>query len=81
MNYYRCSCGQREAWSTDDPSPCAACPHCGKTLAGHPDGHHEPVPHQWTTAQLGRMDNGQMATRTVCVVCGIPKFKVDAEDV
>ncbi len=48
MIYWRCRCGAREYWESGfPPADCNACEKCGTTLATGPEGHREPVPHEW----------------------------------
>lgn len=37
MVYYRCKCGNREAFGSMPPPPCEECPLCLTTLETHPD--------------------------------------------
>ena len=47
MQYYRCKCGKREAWSSMGVRDCQGCSECGTTLAQHPDYHKDTAPHEW----------------------------------
>src|SRR3990167_7334685 len=49
MQYYRCKCGDAQAWGSMSPAPCRGCAKCGTTLEFHPDYHKAPAPHEWVT--------------------------------
>lgn len=68
MKYYRCKCGKAEMWGSDGPRPCQGCDECHTTLAGHPDDHKEPIPHDWTTETTLR-DGKVVHERTYCKRC------------
>lgn len=47
MRFYRCKCGEHQAYGSDSPSRCSACAKCGSDLAESPSLHREPVPHEF----------------------------------
>lgn len=47
MQYYRCKCGNAQAWGSIPPRPCDGCTKCNTTLTGSPDYHETPQPHLW----------------------------------
>jgi hypothetical protein len=49
MQYYRCKCGEAQAWGSMSPAPCRGCSKCNTTLETHPDYHRTPEPHQFVT--------------------------------
>src|SRR3546814_9028228 len=72
MQYYRCKCGKRTAWSSMGVMPCAGCPDCNTTLALGPDSHGEPEPHDFVEETTTTTHNGETITRTrrFCMRCG-----------
>ncbi len=57
MRFYRCKCGEHEAWTSMGVSACAKCSKCGSNLALHPDTHVEPAPHEFVE-QMVETDSG-----------------------
>lgn len=51
MQYYRCKCGNSEAWGSDAPPRCSRCSKCGSDLATPPDEHSEPLPHEFEASE------------------------------
>lgn len=49
MQYYRCKCGETASWSSMGVARCERCSKCGSDLALGPDGHLEPVSHEYVT--------------------------------
>lgn len=47
MIYYRCKCGNCQAWSSMGVNPCDGCPECNTTLETGPEHHEEPKPHDF----------------------------------
>lgn len=49
MQFYRCVCGTKTAWTSMGVAPCTACPKCGSDLAESPSLHQVPIAHTWVT--------------------------------
>ncbi len=78
MQYYRCKCGDSEAWCSDSPWPCARCKKCGSDLAGGPDLHRDPRPHEFLEYPV-ETDDGQ-ATLSRCRWCMKTKKQIEAAE-
>jgi len=49
MRYYRCKCGNCQAWGSMPPEKCNGCKECNTTLEESPNTHTEPSEHKWIT--------------------------------
>ena len=67
MKYYRCKCGAHEAWGSMPPAPCAFCRKCGSDLAGSPDTHRDPKPHDFRATVVETDEGPKPLSR--CVYC------------
>lgn len=67
MQYLRCKCGNREAWTSgESPKPCQTCDKCRSTLAYSPDSHQVPKPHK---LELRYDTHTGQPSHKVCTVC------------
>jgi hypothetical protein len=67
MQYLRCECGKREAWSSMGGNPaCSGCPECGTTLAMDKSLHLPLEPHKWV--QRFKSSDGTR-DKDLCVKC------------
>lgn len=69
MRYMRCRCGVNEAWTSMGSPACRGCEACGTTLAESPDGHREPVPHDWREEWKINPVTGERHRERVCLRC------------
>lgn len=70
MIYYRCKCGASESWSSMGVERCFACPQCGSDLATHPEGHSEPLPHEYGPPEWEiDKETGERWQVRRCVMC------------
>lgn len=76
MTYYRCKCGNREAWGSMPPAPCTRCNVCGSDLAMSPQMHFEPKPHDYVT----RYDEATGKPVEVCRMCWRRKEELEETD-
>ena len=67
MIYYRCKCGESEAYGSMPPYPCSRCDKCGSNLASSLDSHSEPLPHDFVPTQV-ETDAGE-AVLSRCRYC------------
>ncbi len=67
MKYYRCKCGFSEAYGSMSPSRCTKCKKCGSNLAGSPDSHIDPTPHELVAYPIESDQGG--ATLSRCKWC------------
>ncbi len=59
MQYFRCKCGSVEHWSSGmGPFPCDGCAKCGTNVAGGPDEHQAPEPHNFDLITQVETDDG-----------------------
>lgn len=66
---YRCKCGERTAWSSMGVPRCDPCLSCGSTLAAHPDGHLDPLPHDWREGWNIERTTGERFRERECSRC------------
>lgn len=66
MRTVRCKCGESIIHTSMGITDCETCDKCGSTFAGHPDGHAEPIPHDWQT----KYDSDTGQPYLVCGRCG-----------
>lgn len=64
MRYFRCKCGKRAVWSSMGVSDCDGCEVCNTTLAGNPEGHTEPIPHDPIEETTSTTRDGVTVTET-----------------
>lgn len=79
MQYYRCKCGEHEAWGSMPPARCSQCKKCNSDLSLHPDYHNEPVPHDFSSVEKLTTDQGE-ATITRCRYCHYTKAQIEKRD-
>jgi hypothetical protein len=78
MLYYRCKCGNTQAWGSMPPNRCDKCESCGSDLALDPEGHREPSPHDFSAVQEVVTDQGT-ATITRCRHCYRTKAELESD--
>ena len=78
MRYYRCKCGDCTAFGSMSPYPCSKCNKCGSDLASSPDGHSNPLPHEFLPTLI-ETDLGE-AVLSRCKWCHRTKKECDKED-
>lgn len=67
MQYLRCKCGKREAWSSmGGGRNCSGCPDCNTTLEISPELHKELEPHKFV--QRFKASDGSR-DQDLCVTC------------
>ena len=76
MQYYRCKCGEHTAWGSMPPNRCFKCEKCGSDLAQAPGLHRDPVPHDFTSIENIKTDQGDM-TITRCRYCHRTKAQIE----
>lgn len=76
MQYYRCKCGNREAYGSMPPYACDKCEKCGSDLSLHPDYHQEPKPHDFSAVENVQTDQGA-ATITRCRYCSRTREQIE----
>lgn len=76
MIYYRCKCGNAEAWSSMGVAPCIACSKCGSDLAASPNSHGAVQPHSFVT----KYDTNTGAPYETCDRCYQRKDEIEAPD-
>lgn len=79
MQYYRCKCGNCEAWGSMPPYRCSQCKECNSDLAMHPDYHQEPVPHDFSSVDTIEVDGGT-ATITRCRYCHNTQKQINKQE-
>ena len=79
MQYYRCKCGNAQAWGSMPPERCSGCKKCKTTLSKHPDFHQSYDPetaHDFSYVEQVETDNGtQPLTR--CKYCYRSKKEIN----
>lgn len=80
MLFYRCKCGDRQAWGSMPPPQCAKCPGCGSNLALGPDSHREPKEHEFTAVSSVETDEGPKPL-TRCRYCHLTKSEIEGREV
>lgn len=75
MRYYRCKCGDSSAFGSMPPDRCAWCEKCDSSLAEASDLHRERVPHDFSSVQSLKTDQGD-ATITRCRWCHLTSDEI-----
>lgn len=78
MIFYRCKCGDSQAWGSMPPAQCAWCEKCQSSLAAGPDGHRDRVPHEFVASKV-ETDGGD-ATLTRCWFCHRTRKEIEADE-
>jgi hypothetical protein len=76
---WRCKCGLTSSFGKRLPDRCDGCLYCGTTLALAEEACTEPMPHDFSVAQIIRTDDGQ-ATISHCLYCGRTRQQVEERD-
>lgn len=78
MQYYRCKCGKREAWSSMGVTQCQGCPECGTNLTQHPDDHKDPLPHDYSS-HIEQMGPAGPIQVPVCRYCHKTQWEIEGQ--
>jgi len=79
MRFYRCKCGESEAYGSMPPYRCSKCSKCGSDLAESPESHREPVPHEFEDCPQ-QDANGDILHYHRCKWCHRTKFQIAREE-
>jgi len=74
--FYRCKCGQTEAWGSMPPSPCTGCSTCKTTLEASPGAHSQPIPHEF----VERFDHKTGKPYDLCTICLRTRWEIEKGD-
>lgn len=78
MRFYRCKCGNAQAWGSMPPAACAKCSQCGSDYAESPGAHRTPLEHEFIVGQV-ETDNGP-APLSVCKYCHRTRKEIDEQE-
>lgn len=76
MIYYRCKCGDAQAWGSLPPEQCDSCSKCRSNLATGPSLHREPKAHEFTLVNKVMTDEGEKDL-TYCRYCTRTKHELE----
>lgn len=79
MRYVRCKCGNLTGWTSMGTPRCLGCPDCGSDMAGHPDAHRDPQPHDFSASVQQMSENGPVNV-PVCRWCHRTKWETENKD-
>lgn len=78
MVYYRCKCGNHEAWTSMGVNPCCKCLKCGSNLATSPGSHEDPKPHDFRPTKVETNEGTSYLDR--CFWCTKTRKQVEEEE-